>query len=234
MKRKTIVTALLVCIALYAPLSVFSQDFQMSGTVLVKYSGSAANVTIPAGVTAIGDRAFGGCSSLTGITVDAQNQNYSSVEGVLFNKDRTVLVAYPASKQGRSYAIPAGVTSIGDRAYYQCASLTSVTIPAGVTSIGGGAFNQCSSLTNVTIPAGVTSIGDQTFYFCTSLASVTIPNSITSIGERAFAGTSLAGISIPAGVKTIGNYAFYGCPLAPAVRNDIIRRFGEDPFASEY
>ena len=69
MKIKTIVTVLLFCVTLYIPLSVFSQDFQMNGTQLVGYRGNAANVTIPAGVTTIGEGAFSGCSNLTSITV---------------------------------------------------------------------------------------------------------------------------------------------------------------------
>ena len=69
MKRKTIVTALFLLITLYIPLSVFSQDFEMKGTVLVRYGGNAANVTIPAGVTSIGASAFFRCSSLSAVTI---------------------------------------------------------------------------------------------------------------------------------------------------------------------
>ena len=78
------------------------------------------------------------------------------------------------------------VTSIGDHAFYDCSSLTSVTIPNSVTSIGSYAFNGCSSLTSVTIPNSVTSIGERAFRACRSLTSVTIGNSVTSIGDYAF------------------------------------------------
>jgi hypothetical protein len=82
--------------------------------------------------------------------------------------------------------IPNSVTSIGDHAFYNCESLTSITIPDGVTSIGDSAFEYCESLTTITISDGVTSIGDYAFSDCDSLTTITIPNSVTSIGDSAF------------------------------------------------
>ena len=104
------------------------------------------------------------------------------------------------------------VTTIGDIAFLNNASLTSVSIPSGVTTIGGGAFAQCFSLTSVTIPAGVAAIGNNTFFYCTSLTSVTIPSTVTSIGDQAFYYcTSLASVSIAPGVTSIGSDAFSYC-----------------------
>ncbi len=104
------------------------------------------------------------------------------------------------------------VTTIGEKAFYKCSSLTSVTIPDGVTTIGERAFYECDSLTSVTIGDGVTTIGDWAFQNCSSLTSVTIPDSVTTIGEWAFAGCdSLTSVTIPDSVTTIGDYAFYGC-----------------------
>ncbi len=143
------------------------------------------SVTIPNSVTSIGSYAFTRCDGLTSIDVASDNSNYCSVDGVLFNKDKTTLIQYPGGKQG-AYTIPNNVTSIGDGAFGNCSSLTSVTIPNSVTSIGSGAFGNCSSLTSVTIPNSVTSIGNQAFSGCTGLTSVTIPNSVTSIRNGAF------------------------------------------------
>ena len=110
------------------------------------------------------------------------------------------------------------VTSIGDRAFYDCYKLTSVTIPNSVTSIGDSAFSGCYGLTSVTIPNSVTSIGNYAFYGCKGLTSVTIPNSVTSIGNYAFLYCSgLTSVTIPNSVTSIGYCAFYYMKLSVVV-----------------
>jgi len=178
---------------------------------------------------------FKGCTNLTSINVDSGNSVYSSENGVLYSKDKTILLRYPSGKKDRTFTIPNSVTVIGDNAFGGCRSLTSITIPNSVTVIGdnafGGctsltsitipnsvtviwdyAFSGCTSLTSITIPNGVTSIGNSAFYGCTSLTSITIPGSVTEIGSGAFVDcTSLTSVTIPNGVTSIGNRAFYGC-----------------------
>jgi hypothetical protein len=116
------------------------------------------SVIISSSVTAIGEGAFHECDSLASITVDRLNPVYASVDGVLFDKSMRTIVAYPAGKNTRTYAIPPSVTSIDNYAFAWCSSLVSVSIPSSVTVIGDYAFGYCSSLTSVTIPSSTTSI----------------------------------------------------------------------------
>jgi len=196
---------------------------------------SLTYVNIPGSVINIGEVAFLNCRSLTNISVTAANPAFSSLNGVLFNKAGT-LVQYPIRLTNNTYTVPAGVTSIGEGAFYGCIWLDNVSIPTGVTSIGSNAFESCSSLINVSIPAGVTNISykafagctslanfiipdgvtsleDGTFAACTHLTSVTLPASVVSFGYAAFEScSSLTIITFPAGVTNIGNYAFAYCP----------------------
>ena len=121
------------------------------------------SITIPASVTTIGNSVFGGCTNLTSILVDSENPNYSSDNGVLFNKDKTTIIQYPSGKTETSYTIPNSVTSIGNYAFSNCTDLTSIIIPNSVTCIGGSAFSGCTGLTSIIIPNSVTSIGDYAF-----------------------------------------------------------------------
>ena len=109
------------------------------------------------------------------------NSSYSSVAGVLFNKNQTVLIQYHPGGKAGSYTIPDGVTNVGINAFTGCSSLTNVIIPKSVISIGDGAFALCTNLTSVTIPNSVTSIGDFAFMGC---PNVTIPKSAAHVGNQ--------------------------------------------------
>ena len=176
------------------------------------YCKSLTSITIPSSVTNIGSCAFGTCSSLISINVSDNNKYYCDVDGVLFNKDKTEIIKFPGKKEGTNYKIPNSVTSIGNGAFDDCRSLTSITIPNSVTSIGNEAFYGCSGLTSITIPNSVTSIGNGAFEVCSSLTNITIPEGVTSIDESTFSGcSSLTNITIPEGVTSIGRDAFSFC-----------------------
>ena len=155
------------------------------GDLAFRGCSSLTSITIPEGVTSIGEGAFAGCSSLTAIVVAEGNKVYDSRGGcnaIIETSTNTLL-------QGcSSTIIPESVTSIGNSAFFNCSSLTSITIPKSVTSIGNDAFYGCTSLTAINIPEGVTSIGGSAFWNCTSLTAITIPEGVTSIGGSAFYG----------------------------------------------
>lgn len=170
-----------------------------------------ASITIPDSVTSICKSAFYNCSSLMNINVSENNQNYSSINGILYDKMKTNIIHVPRAVLG-DIAIPSGVTSIEKEAFSGCTNLTSVTISDSVTSIGKSAFEGCNGLTSITIPDSVTSIGERAFYYCNSLTSITIPNGVTSIEPSTFYYcSSLASIAIPNGVTSIGYDAFSYC-----------------------
>ena len=213
---------------------------------------SLINIIIPNSVTTIGDSAFAWCDSLTSITIPSsvvtiignpfyswhgnlynESKAFIYEDHVLFNKNKTILIAYRAKEINytipnsvttigkgafsgceslTSMNIPNSVTTIGDSAFHGCKSLTSINIPNSVTTIGAGAFAFCDSLTNINIPNSVTTIGDGAFGYCKSLTNINIPNSVTTIGDSTFdLCESLTNINIPNSVTTIGKSAFDGC-----------------------
>lgn len=173
-------------------------------------------VTIPLSVTRIGYAPFRHCTLLTSISVDGDNPAYVSRNGVLFNRDQTLLIQCPNALQN-AYVIPAEVTQIGDHAFNNCRNLVSVTIPAGVTNIGTGAFILCTSLRSVNIPSGVSLIPESAFWNCTSLLNVTIPNTVTRIDSSAFAFCDLVTVTIPPSVTRMGGAVFDSCAGLGAV-----------------
>ncbi len=171
-------------------------------------------VNIGNSITNIDEDAFDGCTSLKNITVAENNELYSKDErGVLFNKDKTILIKYPVKTEGTSYEIPDGVTKIHDSAFKGCTSLEEVLIPDGVTSIGYSAFEDCTRLKAIVIPDSVTGIGDRAFYGCINLKSVKIGSRVTNIGGMyAFAFCkSLESIEIPESVTYVGQFSFMSC-----------------------
>ena len=173
------------------------------------------SIIIPNSVKCIEAYAFEDCKSLQSITIPFVGQNADGSGETHFG------YIFGASEYSRNSSfvpsslketIITGGASIGESAFFDCASLTNIEIPNSVTSIGGYTFSGCSSLTNIEIPSSVESIGIGAFSSCTSLTNIEIPSSVTSIGEDAFYGcTSLTNIEIPNSVTSIGSSAFRYC-----------------------
>ena len=185
-----------------------------------------SEIVIPSSVTSIGDRAFSSCVSLKYISIpksviclngnpfaewngklECLSPNFVFEDDILFNKDKSRIISF-RNQNIKSYVIPSSVTSIGDWAFKDCGSLSTIVIPSSVTSIGKGAFSRCSSLSEIVIPSSVTSIGDWAFKDCGSLSTIVIPSSVTSIGE----------------------WTFKGCNFPDNLKQELISRFGEKIF----
>lgn len=192
------------------------------------------DISIPAIVNSIESTAFRSMNSLSSITVDADNAYYSSDEnGVLFNKDKSVLLLYPCANALTEYEIPASVTEISDYAFYDaaklseisfadnsrltaigyrafdnCSELAEIVLPETVEYIGYGAFESCSSLTSIHIPDAVTALNSSTFSYCTSLESITFGDDsrLSVIDVNAISScNALEEITIPARVKSFSS-----------------------------
>ena len=171
------------------------------------------NISLPEGLTLIGDLAFDGCSSLKSISfpaslssigtclfqdctnleeilADGENTTFSSLNGVLFDREKTVLLAYPAGKAGEEYIVPDGVTGIGDYAFYRCGELKNITLPDSLTTIGEDAFFFCSNLTGVSFPGSMTSIALGAFFECSSLTEIGFAGDAPTFGEECFFGVT--------------------------------------------
>ncbi len=160
-----------------------------------KNCSALKTVELPASVSNIGDAPFRGCESLKSIRVAPKNRCYKSEpnkrEGndhVLFNKNKSVIIAYPASSREVQYDVPDSVTVISDWAFCECKKLNRITIPDSVHEIGEGAFCNCALLDEVEIPDSVEKIDDCAFRGCTSLERVVIPSSVKDLGWGIFDG----------------------------------------------
>lgn len=169
------------------------------------------SIKIPANVVEIGTSAFSDCISLEKITVDTKNENYCDIDGVLFSKDKTMLIAFP-NLFSDSYEIPDTVTCVSNSAFSSCNNLVSISIPDSVKEIGFQAFYGCSALKNVQMSDGLEVIGESAFENCSALNSIVIPGGVKEISSASFSNcTALENVQISDGVEIIGEAAFADC-----------------------
>ena len=213
------------------------------------------SITVPGSVFSIGVNAFAICTSLTAVNVAANNMNYSSNDGIFYNKLQDTLICCPSGKTG-AVTIPNTVITIADEAFNFCRDLVSVIIPNSVTTIGKAVFAHCYGLSSVEIGNSIESIGDFAFWWCSGLTSIIVPNSVTSmgnyifsdcfnlksatigdsvaeIGESAFSNCNrLSSIIIPNSVSKIGYTAFYECySLVSVIIGNSVTEIGDGAFA---
>lgn len=174
---------------------ILHEGLKKIGKSAFKNCRSLTQVSLPASISNISNAPFRGCESLKSIRVESKNKHYKSEpnkrEGndhVLFNKNKSVIIAYPASSREVQYDIPDSVVVISDWAFCECKKLNRITIPDSVHEIGEGAFCNCILLDEVEIPDSVTVIDDCAFRGCVNLEKVVIPSSVTELGWGLFDG----------------------------------------------
>jgi hypothetical protein len=161
------------------------------------YCSSLESIELPSSVTAIATGAFSGCESLQEIFVSEANENYTSVDGVLYDKSINTLICCPGGKSG-TFTVPPSVTSIGAAAFFLCTSLTSIEVPSTVSLIENNAFNGCSSLESIKLPSSVTAIDYYAFSHCESLKTITCFNPNPPILDTyAFYNSSIETVYVP-------------------------------------
>ena len=169
------------------------------------------SVTIGKGCTSVTASAFTRNVNLVKFDVSEDNESYTSVDGVLYNKEKTAVVCYPKSLSGE-YVIPDTVTSIEKAAFENCNKLTKITIGSGVETVNPYAFNQCDLLATVVFKDSDTAnkkICERAFYYCGSLTEVDFGNAVTSIGDYAFTICSkIKSLEFPDSLTSIGQFAF--------------------------
>ena len=171
-------------------------------------------VSLPKSVTWIGKYCFSNCSQLSSISVDKDNENYSSLDGVLYNKNKTELIRYPACKNAESFNMPESLIVIDDDAFAYSRKLKNISFGDNITTIGEEAFEYCSNLISVIIPDRVTNISFECFSGCSGLTSVDLGRGVTRIWHGAFQEcNNLETVIIPDTVTRIDDLAFSNCNL---------------------
>ena len=177
----------------------------------------------------ISSNTFKECKNLSDIVISDTNNNYIVKNGILYNKNMTRILCYPAGIKDTEFFVPDTVKTIGDFAFYGTKALESINIPDSVTNIGTDAFGECSGLKEVVIPDSVTSMGEAVFYKCTSLEKVKLSVNITSPNPAVFQYcSSLKEVVLPESMKFISFFMFSYCKeitniVLPDKLNSVLR-----------
>lgn len=199
--------------------------YNKNQTEIIAAPNALAVCVIPGTIEEIGKDVFKECTQLESISADPDNPNYSSEEGILYNKNKTSIVKVPAKV--KQYTIPDTVKIIEDGAFYKCRNLSLMDIPDTVEGIGSFAFYGCKQLYEVNIGEGVEVIENGTFSGCSNLTVVNLGSQVTDIGWSAFEGCiSLESIELPESVNNIEKSAFYNCTSLNSISLGNVRNIG--------
>ena len=199
------------------PQSIGGKSVREIGAYAFKDCTSIKSVSIPKSIRTINGNAFIGCTNLQSFKTD-DSSSFTTVNGVLFNKSKTVLKLYPNGRSG-AYTVPSGVTTIDKYAFSECNKLTAVTIPGSVKTIEFNAFAYCLGLKKLTLNNGLTTLKIAAFNGCKNLTAINLPESVAVIEKYAFSSCrSLKSIVIPKKVTELNFSLFEGCTALEYVR----------------
>jgi len=168
-------------------------------------------IVLPKSLENIGIGVFAFDEKLTSLSIDADNQYFTTIDGVLYNKDVSKILIYPAGKTGE-YVIPKTVNSIKEYAFFTCIGLISITIPETITTIEDFTFDECLNLTEVHLPATITKIGEGAFGSTENLKTITLPNnSGLTLDWAVFNLSGIETVTFPPSVEVINKYTFFDC-----------------------
>ncbi len=210
------------------------------GAVMFGLCRKLEKITLPSNLTSGGFVTFLMCNNLEEIIIDENNAAFTTIDGILFSKDKTIIYTYPENKTGEFYALlngvttishsafrqnrhletlvlPASVNNIDEYAFNNCAALKEINIPEGLTELKGEVFKDCSNLQNISLPNSLETIGSAAFQNCNNLQSIALPHGLISIGQSAFMDAGLKSLNIPETVTSIGEAAFLKCDLSEGV-----------------
>lgn len=182
------------------------------GNSLFSFEKGPEAIIIPKTVTSYNHPfTFSFSQIMKSVTVAEDNPAFSSLDGVLFNKDKTVLEYYPVAREAEAYVVPEGVQSIAGYAF-EDSQLVSVKLPRTLKSIGNYAFSHCTELTEIVIPDGTLSIGSSAFRNCEAMKSAFIPDSATDLGSALFySSAALESVRLPKDIKKIPASMLFEC-----------------------
>lgn len=218
---------------------VLPENVVSVGRAAFEYCKNLTTLTLSAKLERFDGAMVASCKKLANIYVGKDNSgvNYSSLDGVLFNADKTEIVMYPGAHEATEFTVPDTVKVIGANTFANNEVLEKVTLPEGLVEIGANAFLSCSALGKVNIPSTVTVIGEGAFNNCTKLVTVTFAagDQMLVIANKAFQQTySLLSIELPARLLALGDYAFSNSGLAKLyfAENGHLATIGDSAFNS--